>query len=307
MHSEYVPLSRLGEQHRARLQQHSAFNGAGINGGGALVTVSDDEHTTQHALNDSQFTGGAAAHGGFPLQVAATSQSGAGPSVINSIEPVDELEEIINDPDWGVMGSEGAELRDILLETLVVPLASYVEARRLRERPSSSDGDDNAPPPASRQRTEEPAAAEAWANGVLDGSAEAGHAPPADAFRSLSAGEDTPQHQSLGASDAGQEPAPPVMRSLGSDQEVDEPVLRSAASAPLAAAAPAAAQVAPSPRRRAPPLAPSLRSAAMTKLVAIAREMLRQRREKGGAAGGVSSMAAEELEDLRQWIRFHRG
>ena len=45
----------------------------------------------------------------------------------------------------------------------------------------------------------------------------------------------------------------------------------------------------------------------MTKLVAIAREMLRQRREKGGAAAGVSSMAAEELEDLRQWIRFHRG
>ena len=36
----------------------------------------------------------------------------------------------------------------------MVPLASYVEARRLRERPSSSDGDDNAPPPASRQRIE---------------------------------------------------------------------------------------------------------------------------------------------------------
>ena len=307
-----MPLSRLEEQHRARLQQHSAFNGAGINDGGAPVTVSDDEHATQHALNDSQFTGGAAAHGGFPLQVAATSQSGAGPSVINSIEPVDELEEIINDPDWGVMGSEGAKLRSVLLETLVVPLASYAEAQRLRERPYSSDGDDNAPPPVSRQRTEEPAAAETWANGVLDGSAEAGHAPPADAFRSLSAGEDTPQHQSLGASDAGQEPALPVMRSLGSGQEVDEPVLRSAASAPLAAsapaaAAPAAAQVAPSPRRRAAPLTPSLRSAAMTKLVAIAREMLRQRREKGGAAAGVSSMAAEELEDLRQWIRFHRG
>ena len=28
LHSEHVPLSRLEEQHRARLQQHSAFNGA---------------------------------------------------------------------------------------------------------------------------------------------------------------------------------------------------------------------------------------------------------------------------------------
>ena len=51
----------LAEQLRARLQQHSAFHGAGTNGGGALVTVSDDELTAQHAINDSQFTGAAAA------------------------------------------------------------------------------------------------------------------------------------------------------------------------------------------------------------------------------------------------------
>ena len=85
------------------------------------------EHATQHALNDSQFTGGAAAHGGFPLQVAATSQSGAGPSVIEQYRTgATSSRRCINDPDWGVMGTrQGAKLRSVLLETLVVPLASY--------------------------------------------------------------------------------------------------------------------------------------------------------------------------------------
>ena len=103
----------LEQQLRARLQQHSAFHGAGTNGGGALVTVSDDELTAQHAINDSQFTGAAAAHGALPLQVAAAplpSQSGAGPSVINNLEleDEDELNELLNDVDYQTV--EGADL-----------------------------------------------------------------------------------------------------------------------------------------------------------------------------------------------------
>ena len=63
----------------------------------------------------------------------------------------------------------------------------------------------------------------------------------------------------------------------------------------------------PPPPLAPPPLAPPLRAVAMTTLKAIAREMLRQRREKGAAAAAAASSMAEELEDLRQWIRFHRG
>ena len=318
-----LPLSRLVEQAHAKLQQHSAAPPPSANG--------DEELNTQHATNDAQFTGGAATHGADPLVD----------------EPSEEdLQECINWIDAMENGAElGAELRTVMDETFVaalaVPIASSNEAQHSRERPSSSDGDDNAPPPTSRQRTEEPATVPAvdpatyFADdpnvyrGGLGASAE-GDAPPAlrglsagedqPRYQSVSAGEDAPQLRSLGAS------APLAFRSLGPDEEIDEPVLRSAASAPpAAAAAPTAVGVAPSPRSRAAPLAPSLRAAATTKLVAIAREMLRLRREKGGAAAaagaaagaaaagtaaagaaGVSSMAAE-LEDLRQWIRFHRG
>ena len=162
-----------------------------------------------------------------------------------------------------------------------------------------TDGGDIVPPPATRQRTEEPPfdVLSLFASPVL---ADAPAAVAAGGYRGLGDTDEEPQQwQSMGASD--QEPAP-AFRSLGAD---DEPVLRSAA-----AAAPAAVEVAPSPRRRAPaapPLAPPLRAVAMTTLKAIAREMLRQRREKGAAAAAAVSSMAEELEDLRQWIRFHRG
>ena len=320
-----LPLSRLVEQAHAKLQQYFAAPPPSANG--------DEELNTQHATNDAQFTGGAATHGADPLVDEPS---------------VEVLQEYINGIDWNAMenGAElGAELRTVMDETFVaalaVPIASSNEAQHSRERPSSSDGDDNAPPPTSRQRTEEPATVPAvdpatyFADdpnvyrGGLGASAE-GDAPPA--LRGLSAGEDQPRYQSVRAvEDAPQlrslgASAPLAFRSLGPDEEIDEPVLRSAASAPpAAAAAPTAVGVAPSPRSRAAPLAPSLRAAATTKLVAIAREMLRLRREKGGAAAaagaaagaaaagtaaagaaGVSSMAAE-LEDLRQWIRFHRG
>ena len=325
----------LEQQLRARLQQHSAFNGT--NGAGALVT------------------GGAAAaavatpllQGGPSVVQGGDDPSGAALAQWNdrnrqvSVEPLadeDELQELINDVAYE-QTPEGAALRAALMGNLEGRLVQYVASQQgSRKRPSSSDGDDDddtAPPPTSRQRTEGPSSSGAFFTS-LGASAEADDAPPAATYCGLGAGEDTPQYQSASASDADHAPPPPAFRSLGgdnqvtspafrslgADEEVDEPVLRSAATPAATAAPPAAAEVAPSPRRRAAPLAPSLRAAAMTKLVAIAREMLRQRRDKGGAAGaaavgaaagaaagvaaGVSSMA-EELEDLRQWIRFHRG
>ena len=107
--------------------------------------------------------------------------------------------------------------------------------------------------------------------------------------------------------DGGDIVPPPATR-----QRTEEPPfdVLSLFASPVLADAPAAVEVAPSPRRRAPaapPLAPPLRAVAMTTLKAIAREMLRQRREKGAAAAAAVSSMAEELEDLRQWIRFHRG
>ena len=153
-----------------------------------------------------------------------------------------------------------------------------------------TDDGDIVPPPPTRQRTEEPPfdVHSLFASPVL---ADAPAAVSAGGYRGLGDTDEEPQQwQSMGASD--QEPAP-AFRSLGAD---DEPVLRSAAAAAAATAAPAP-----------PPLAPPLRAVAMTTLKAIAREMLRQRREKGAAAAPAVSSMAEELEDLRQWIRFHRG
>jgi hypothetical protein len=153
-----------------------------------------------------------------------------------------------------------------------------------------TDGGDIGPPPPTRQRTEEPPFdfLSLLASPVR---ADAPAAVSAGGYRGLGDTDEEPQQwQSMGASD--QEPAP-AFRSLGAD---DEPVLRSAAAAATATAAPAP-----------PPLAPPLRAVAMTTLKAIAREMLRQRREKGAAAAAAVSSMAEELEDLRQWIRFHRG
>mgnify|MGYP004274945987 CR=1 FL=1 len=215
-----MPLSRLVEQLHAKLQQHSAAPPPSANGAGALVT------------------GGAAA------AAVATPLLQGGPSVVqgaddpsgmialaqwsdrNEQASVDEVEEIINDEDWGVMGSEGAALRAILLETMVVPLASYVETQSSRERPSSSDSDDTAQPPTSRQRTEPPAPTMR----SLGASAEADHAPPAATYRGLGASEDTPQYQSASASDA--DHAPPAFRSLGGDNQVTSPAFRSLGSSP---------------------------------------------------------------------------
>ena len=176
-------------------------------------------------------------------------------------------------------------------------LRAIFDEQGSREGPSSSDE-----PPTKRLRTGQPpeeppvdtnsfltSDPNVYRGGL--GASDDADQEPAGGYRGLGGTDEEPQQwQSMSASD--QEPAP-AFRSLGAD---DEPVLRSAA-----AAAPAAVEVAPSP------LAPPLRAVAMTTLKAIAREMLRQRREKGGTAAGVSSMAAEELEDLRQWIRFHRG
>jgi len=182
-------------------------------------------------------------------------------------------------------------------------LRAIFDEQGSREGPSSSDE-----PPTKRLRTGQPpeeppvdpnsfltSDPNVYRGGL--GASDAPAAAPAGGYRGLGGTDEGPQQwQSMSASD--QEPAP-AFRSLGAD---DEPVPRSAA----APAAPAAAEVAPSP------LAPPLRAVAMTTLKAIAREMLRQRRQKGAAAAaaaaaaGVSSMA-EELEDLRQWIRFHRG
>ena len=162
---------------------------------------------------------------------------------------------------------DGTELRAAIMEDFTTRVASYVGAQSSRKRP--------------RARTEEPPC------------------------------------QSMSASDTDHAP-PPALRSLGSDEEVDEPVFRSAATAPAAAAAAPTAtadtrcrlgEVALPPRRHVASLPPPLRAAAMAQLVAIARDTLRQRREGGAAAGaaaGVSSLA-DELEDLRQWIRFHCG
>ena len=267
---------------------------------------------------------------------------------------IDEL------PGWGATpaGVEGSgsataatatvevEERAILQEFLVEE-GTRRRSSRLRQRTEAPA--QVAPPPARRQRTAARTPTTTYRS--LGDSAEADQAPPA--FRSLGSSPCT-----VAVDDELDES---VFRSAatGEDDEeayelAHEPVLRSAATAPTttAAAAPAAAaaptaaaptaptaaaEVAPPPRRRArraaPPLAPPQRAIAMTTLGAIAREMLRQRRDKGGAAAragcstfhlvghgsaaaaagaaagvssGVSSMA-EELEDLRQWIRFHRG
>ena len=196
---------------------------------------------------------------------------------LNELTSEDELQQMIYGLAWDQL-PDGPELRQVLDEW---NLGNLIGAQSSRERPSSSDGDDSAPPPATRARTEEP------------------------------------QYQSMSASDADHAP-PPAFRSLGSDEEVDEPVFRSAATAPAAAAAAPTAtadtrcrlgEVALPPRRHVASLPPPLRAAAMAQLVAIARDTLRQRREGGAAAGaaaGVSSLA-DELEDLRQWIRFHCG
>ena len=88
-----------------------------------------------------------------------------------------------------------------------------------------TEGGDIVPPPATRQRTEEPPfdVLSLFASPVL---ADAPAAVPADGYRGLGGADAEPQQwQSMGASD--QEPAP-AFRSLGAD---DEPVLRSAAAA----------------------------------------------------------------------------
>ena len=274
----------------------------------------------------------------------------------------DEIAQLIDElPGWGATpaGVEGSgsataatatvevEERAILQEFLVEE-GTRRRSSRLRQRTEAPA--QVAPPPARRQRTAARTPTTTYRS--LGDSAEADQAPPA--FRSLGSSPCT-----VAVDDELDES---VFRSAatGEDDEeayelAHEPVLRSAATAPTttAAAAPAAAaaaptaaaptaptaaaEVAPPPRRRArraaPPLAPPQRAIAMTTLGAIAREMLRQRRDKGGAAAragcstfhlvghgsaaaaagaaagvssGVSSMA-EELEDLRQWIRFHRG
>ena len=87
-----------------------------------------------------------------------------------------------------------------------------------------TDGGDIVPPPATRQRTEEPPfdVLSLFASPVL---ADAPAAVAAGGYRGLGGTDEEPQQwQSMGASD--QEPAP-AFRSLGAD---DEPGLRSAAA-----------------------------------------------------------------------------
>ena len=306
-----LPLSRLAEQLRTKLQQlHAApqpsANGGGAlvtggaaaaapqsitNGGGPLGTVSNVELTSQHAVNDSQLAGGAG-----PSQSEADEGENVDP------QAVDDVSELLNDPEF-MKTSEGKDLDATLRLALGLDVAvpSSSDEQGSDEGPSSSDE-----PSTKRLRTGQPpeeppvdtnsfltSDPNVYRGGL--GASDDADQEPAGGYRGLGGTDEEPQQwQSMSASD--QEPAP-AFRSLGAD---DEPVLRSAA-----AAAPAAVEVAPSP------LAPPLRAVAMTTLKAIAREMLRQRREKGAAAAaaaaaGVSSMA-EELEDLRQWIRFHRG
>ena len=290
-----LPLSRLYDQLRAKLQQLSAAPQPSANGGGALVTVSSTlltvSSTSQHAVNDSQLAGG-----------AGPSQSEAGEGENVDPQELGDVSEMLNDPEF-MKTPQGEALLATLMD---VASPSSSDEQGSDEGPSSSDE-----PPTKRLRTEEPpeeppvdtnsfltSDPNAYRGGL--GASDDAAAVPADGYRGLGGTDEEPQQwQSMGASD--QEPAP-AFRSLGAD---DEPVLRSAA-----APAPAAVEVAPSPRRRAPaapPLAPPLRAVAMTTLKAIAREMLRQRREKGAAAAAAASSMAEELEDLRQWIRFHRG